>query len=216
MSSVTRAPTGRAPGSKRGVRPCDRPRGELWPPDRRNSLPPSPERLMQYLAVFGRQRSGHDAPPRGCASAGVPAGRNTREYRRCGRQFDRPRLDRPLTTGPTIKRVTNWAKLGQFPSRIKLRKPRGPRSGRTRSRRWMSTLRLPQWKQISLSRHLRTAVSEVRYGDKARAERRRSGAGNDLHSGHIDVSCTGASTNACTGADIRSVVLRNIRGFCRR
>ena len=35
-------------------------------------------------------------------------------------------LDRPLTTGPTIKRVTNWAKLGQFPSRIKLRKPRGP------------------------------------------------------------------------------------------
>ena len=32
----------------------------------------------------------------------------------------------PLTTGPTIKRVTNWAKLGQFPSWIKLRKPRGP------------------------------------------------------------------------------------------
>src|SRR6516164_8693148 len=70
MSSVTRAPTARAPGSKRGVRPCDRPRGELWPPDRRNSLPPSPERLMQYLAVFGRQRSGHDAPPRGVRERG--------------------------------------------------------------------------------------------------------------------------------------------------
>jgi len=58
---------------------------------------------MQYLAVFGRQRSGHDAPPRGVRERG--------SARR---------------TGPTIKRVTNWAKLGQFPSRIKLRKPRGP------------------------------------------------------------------------------------------
>ena len=30
------------------------------------------------------------------------------------------------SSGPTLKRAKNWAKLGQFPSWIKLRKPRGP------------------------------------------------------------------------------------------
>ena len=81
---------------------------------------------MQYLAVFGRQRSGHDAPPRGVRERG--SARRT-EYLRIPpmRPPTRPAaLDRPLTTGPTIERVKNWAKLGQFPSRIKLRKPRGP------------------------------------------------------------------------------------------
>src|SRR6516164_5780620 len=29
------------------------------------------------------------------------------------------------------------------------------------------------------------------------------GAGNNLHAGHLDVSCTAASTTACTSADIR-------------
>jgi hypothetical protein len=77
--------------------------------------------LMQYLAVFGRGRSGHDAPPRGVRER--ESARRT-EYQkilpmRLANSTDRA-LIVPLTTGSTIKRVTNWAKLGQFPSWIKL------------------------------------------------------------------------------------------------
>ena len=171
---------------------------------------------MQYLAVFGRQRSGHDAPPRGVRERG--SARRT-EYLRIPPMRPPTRPAAPRSSAYDRPYDQAGDKLGRV----------GPVSGLDKA---AQAARPPLWadavakvdvdlaaatmKQISLSRHLRTAVSEVRYGDKAPAERRRSGAGNDLHSGHIDVSCTGASTNACTGADIRSVVLRNIRGFCRR
>ena len=70
MSSVTRAPTVRAPGSKRGVRPCDRPRVSFGRQIVETRFRLHRRALMQYLAVFGRQRSGHDAPPRGVRERG--------------------------------------------------------------------------------------------------------------------------------------------------